>query len=95
MSSEKKSNPKKMKRTALFYKNNPVAKKVKAKYDKKYNKEHSEDKNSRNKVRYKLMKEGRVKKNDGNDVDHVNGNPKDNSPSNIRVIKKSANRAKK
>jgi hypothetical protein len=84
-----------MKKTAQFYSKNPKARAVKAAYDKKYNKEHSKDKNSRNKMRYKLMKEGRVRKNDGNDIDHINGNPQDNSKSNIRVVKKSFNRAKK
>lgn len=53
------------------------------------------DRAARNKKRRELLREGRVKKGDGKDIDHKNGNPRDNSPGNIRVISKSANRAKK
>lgn len=48
---------------------------------------------ARNKARRKLMKAGRVSKGDGKDVDHKNHNPLDNSPSNLRVLKKSRNRS--
>tara|TARA_R100000664_G_scaffold21186_1_gene30435 strand:- start:380 stop:514 length:135 start_codon:yes stop_codon:yes gene_type:complete len=41
------------------------------------------------------MKLGRVKKYDGKDVDHKNGNPKDNRLKNLRVMSKSKNRARK
>lgn len=48
---------------------------------------------SRNKARRKLTKEGRVRLGDGNDVDHKNTNPTDNSSSNLRVKSKSSNRS--
>ena len=50
---------------------------------------------SRKRARYKLEKEGRVRKGDGKDVDHKNGNPKDNRKSNLRVRSKSKNRSVK
>jgi hypothetical protein len=48
---------------------------------------------ARNKARRHLEKEGRVSKGDGNDVDHRDHNPLNNSPANIRVRSKSANRS--
>ena len=47
---------------------------------------------SRNKAVRKL---GRAGASDGKDVDHKDGNPKNNARSNLRVISKSANRSKK
>lgn len=49
----------------------------------------------RNAARRRLMKEGIVRKNDGLEVDHKNGNPMDNSRQNLRAIPRSKNRAKK
>ena len=49
----------------------------------------------RNAARRKLLKEGVVKKGDGKDVDHKNGNPRDNRLKNLRVMNKSKNRARK
>ena len=43
----------------------------------------------RNKARRMLEREGVVSKGDGKDVDHKNGNPKDNSDDNLRVLSKS------
>jgi hypothetical protein len=48
---------------------------------------------ARGRARYKLMKEGRVSLHDGKDVDHKNTNPNDNSPGNLRVQSKHANRS--
>lgn len=52
------------------------------------------DRASRNKVRRAANKSGRTKKGDGKDIDHINGNPRDNRKSNTRVVSKSVNRAK-
>jgi hypothetical protein len=48
---------------------------------------------SRNAARREMERKGRVSKGDGKDVDHSNGNPKDNSSSNLRVKAKSSNRS--
>jgi len=48
---------------------------------------------SRKAARRIMEKKGAVKKNDGKDVDHKNGNPKDNSKKNLRVSTKKANRS--
>lgn len=48
---------------------------------------------SRNAARSKMMAGGAVKKGDGKDVDHKNGNPKDNNKKNLRVTTKTANRS--
>lgn len=48
---------------------------------------------SRKAARRKLEKAGVVKKGDGKDVDHKNGNPNDNSRGNLRAQKKSSNRS--
>lgn len=45
----------------------------------------------RNAARRKLMREGRVRKGDGKDVDHING--LHNAASNLRVLSKSTNRS--
>ena len=48
---------------------------------------------SRNSARSAMVKAGKVRKGDGKDVDHKNGNPKDNSKKNLRVTSKSSNRS--
>lgn len=48
---------------------------------------------SRNAARSAMAKAGKVKKGDGKDVDHKNGNAKDNSKKNLRVTTKRANRS--
>ena len=46
-----------------------------------------------NKARRMMEKAGKVHKGDGKDVDHKNGNPRDNSDDNLRVLSKSKNRS--
>lgn len=53
------------------------------------------DRASRNKARREAIREGRVRKGDGKDIDHRNGNPRDNRRSNLRVTSRSHNRSKK
>lgn len=48
---------------------------------------------SRNKARRAMEKGGSVRKGDGKDVAHKNGNPKDNRKSNLKVTSKSSNRS--
>jgi hypothetical protein len=52
------------------------------------------DRASRNKMRRLMIKKGAVSKGDNKDVDHKNGNPKDNRMSNLRIVHRSVNRAK-
>jgi len=48
---------------------------------------------SRNAARATMEAKGKVRKGDGKDVDHKNGNPKQNSGGNLRVQSKSVNRS--
>jgi len=48
---------------------------------------------ARKTARRLMEKLGKVKKGDGKDVDHSNGNPKDNRSSNLKVKAPSANRS--
>jgi|TARA_B100000035_G_scaffold289671_1_gene276213 transposase-like protein len=48
---------------------------------------------SRNAARNALKKTGAVKKGDGRDVNHRNGNPMDNRAKNLSVTTKRANRS--
>ena len=57
--------------------------------------EEKKNRAKRNKNRRNALRNGRVKKGDGKDIDHVDGNPQNNSSKNLRVISKSKNRAKR
>lgn len=69
-------------------------------YSREYEKYQSsekakKDRASRNKARRSALRSGRVHKGDGKEIDHKNSNPRDNSSSNLRVVSRSTNRAKK
>jgi hypothetical protein len=49
---------------------------------------------SRNAARREAMRDGRVHKGDGKEIDHKDGNPRNNSPSNLQVLSRRANRRK-
>lgn len=53
------------------------------------------DRAARNKARRLAERQGRVHKGDNKEVDHKDSNPQHNAKSNIRVISRHANRAKK
>jgi hypothetical protein len=55
--------------------------------------EQKKNRASRNSARNALAKAGVVRKGDGKDVNHKNGNPKDNSKKNLSVTTKRANRS--
>lgn len=69
-------------------------------YEKEYEEyqgkpEQIRNRSNRNKARRKMEKAGKVRKGDGKDVDHKNGNPMDNRRKNLQVLPKSKNRSKK
>ena len=71
---------------------------AKRNYKKEYANYHSKPKQkvaraSRNAARAKMAKAGLVKKGDGKDVAHRNGNPSDNRRSNLSVQRPSQNRS--
>ena len=57
--------------------------------------EQIKDRASRNSARAEEKENGNVSKGDGKDVHHKNGNPRDNSNTNIRIVPKSKNRGDK
>ena len=52
------------------------------------------DNAARTRARRKLIKTGKVSRGDGKEIDHVDHNPQNNSPSNLRVVSKTVNRKK-
>ena len=75
-----------------------VVKKIKRNYKSEYLNYHSKPKQkknraSRNAARGMLIREGTVRKGDGKDVAHKNGNPKSNRRTNLAVQKPSNNRS--
>lgn len=61
----------------------------------KYNSKPSskKDRASRNAARSEAMKDGRVRKGDGKDIDHKDSNPRNNKKGNTQVLSASKNRA--
>jgi hypothetical protein len=55
--------------------------------------EQREKNNARKRARYALEKGGVVSKGDGKDVDHKDGNAKNNARKNLRVVPKTVNRS--
>ncbi len=55
--------------------------------------EQREKNNARKRARYALEKGGVVSKGDGKDIDHKDGNPKNNKRSNLKVTSKAVNRS--
>ena len=51
------------------------------------------DNRARKKARSLLEKSGAAKRGDGKDVDHKNGNPRDNNPKNLRSVGRAVNRS--
>lgn len=73
---------------------NPMARNYRKEYD-SYHSSAAQRKNrsSRNKARRLMKKAGRVRK--GQDVDHRDGNPRNNSLRNLRAQSPSKNRSRK
>jgi hypothetical protein len=53
------------------------------------------DRAARNKVRRRAIREGLIRKGDTRDIDHKNGNPRDDSPGNLQVMDRKKNRGAK
>ena len=75
-----------------------VPAKKKRNYKKEYANYHAKPKQkknraSRNAARAKMANAGKVRKGDGKDVTHRNGNPRNNSRKNLGVASKSKNRS--
>mgnify|MGYP003644530339 FL=1 len=69
-------------------------------YQHEYEKYHSsvsamKDRAARNKVRRRALRNGTVTKGDTKDIDHKNGNPRDNSAGNLQVMDRKRNRGDK
>lgn len=53
------------------------------------------DRAARNTARRRAEREGKVHRGDGKEIDHVDSNPRHNGSSNLRVVSRRTNRAKK
>ena len=67
-----------------------------AKRLKKYNAQPEQRKrrSARTNLRNKMIRKGKLAVGDGKDIDHINGNPEDDSPSNIRITSIEFNRGR-
>ena len=68
--------------------------KPRSRYQRKYNFKHRADNAARKRARRLLEGQGRVRKHDGKDIDHRDGNPRNNGRRNLLVSNRSRNRAK-
>ena len=76
----------------------PSSKNYQRNYKQEYDRYHASPEQkkkraSRNAARATMVAKGKVRKGDGKDVDHKNGNANQNSGGNLRVQSKSANRS--
>jgi hypothetical protein len=76
----------------------PVANTAKRNYKGEYKNyqsttEQKKSRASRNTARNRMLAAGKVKKGDGKDVAHKNGNPRDNRKSNLKVVSAAKNRS--
>ena len=76
----------------------PSSKNYKRSYRQEYDRYHASPEQkkkraSRNAARATMEAKGKVRKGDGKDVDHKNGNANQNGKGNLRVQSKSANRS--
>ena len=72
---------------------------TKRNYKEEYSEYHSKadqkkNRAGRNKARRTALANGKVKKGDKKDVHHKDGNPRNNKPSNVKVVSRKKNRGK-
>lgn len=72
-------------------KNTPARQRAQAKYNAKP--EQKKRRAARNAARREMIKAGKARKGDGKDVMHKNGNPLNNSKSNLKMGSKTENRS--
>lgn len=84
-------------RTSKYYARNPRAAEKRRAQQSRYQSSEKEKKKraARNAARRKAIANGQARKGDNKDVHHKDGNPLNNRSSNLKVISRSANRAKK
>ena len=58
-------------------------------------KKAKKDRAARNKARREALREGRVHRGDGKEIDHKNSQPTDNRRSNLRIVSRTFNRSRK
>jgi hypothetical protein len=73
----------------------PLGRNYKEEYRKyQSSKKAKQERAHRNAARRKAMAAGKVHKGDGKDIDHKDGNPMNNRPSNLRVMGRGLNRGR-